>query len=374
MNIAILGFGTIGQGIYHILDQRRAVLERQSGQQINIKRILVRDPQKKRGMFSVSQLPLTKSFNDVLTDDSIDIVFEVMSEGSKGVEYIRQLLARGKHVISANKAAIAAAFFELQETAQESGVHFRFEAAAAGGIPLIDPLSKIRHLNSISYLGGIINSSTNYILSELNKARTWNEVLAEAKTMGVLEADPTNDVAGYDARRKLAILASMTLQQEIRHVDIPTIGITALSEDDFLWAGSEKRRIKLIAALSQDDISYRLSVLPTALPESSSFAGVGGIMNQVQLQGNTIGSLAFSGTGGGMLSTAHGLWADFLDVISSEPVYYRKGNSPKTDYSLRRETEFYLREPEERHGTISRISVEEALKYRDQGFTVIEKA
>ena len=178
-----------------------------------------------------------------------------MSDGAKGIEYIRQLLARGKHVISANKAAIAGAFFELQETARAAGAHFRYEAAAAGGIPLIDPLGKIRHLNSISYLGGIINSSTNYILSELSLEKPREEVFAEALTLGVLEDDPTNDVEGYDARRKIAILASMIVAQEIREMDIPTIGICELSDDDFAWAGSEGRRLKLIAALTQDESS-----------------------------------------------------------------------------------------------------------------------
>ena len=319
MNIAILGFGTVGQGIYRVLEDRRPALEGQCGQELQVKSILVRDLHKDRGAFRASSLPLTDSFEEILADDSVEIVFEVMSDGAKGIEYIRQLLARGKHVISANKAAIAGAFFELQETARAAGAHFRYEAAAAGGIPLIDPLGKIRHLNSISYLGGIINSSTNYILSELSLEKPREEVFAEALTLGVLEDDPTNDVEGYDARRKIAILASMIVAQEIREMDIPTIGICELSDDDFAWAGSEGRRLKLIAALTLDDSSYSLSVLPTALAETNPLACVGGIMNQVRLEGDTIGSLVFSGTGGGMLSTAHGLWADFLEVISSRP-------------------------------------------------------
>ncbi len=373
MKIAILGFGTIGQGIYHILNERRSTLEKQSGQKIFIDKILVRDLEKERGQFSVSELPLTDSFPEILNDDSIDLVFEVMCDGVKGAEFIRQLLARGKHVISANKAAIASDFFELQKIARKSGVHLRFEAAAAGGIPLLDPLSKIRHLNLISYLGGIINSSTNYILSELSKERTRDEVLAEAKSLGVLEADPTNDVEGYDARRKIAILAAITLQQEIREMNIPTIGISALSEKDFTWAKANKRKIKLVAALTKDETSYQLSVLPTALPESVSLANVGGIMNQVELKGDTIGLLSFSGTGGGMLSTAHGLWVDFLDVTSSEPVYHIEKNSRKEDRSFYREAEFYIREPGQNAGNVSRMSVADALDYRDQGFTVIER-
>ncbi|NLC26855.1 MAG: homoserine dehydrogenase [Fastidiosipila sp.] len=373
MKIAILGFGTIGQGIYHILNERRSTLEKQSGRKIVIDKILVRDLEKERGQFSVSELPLTDSFLEILDDDSIDLVFEVMCDGVKGAEFIRQLLARGKHVISANKAAIASDFFELQKIARKSGVHLRFEAAAAGGIPLLDPLSKIRHLNIISYLGGIINSSTNYILSELSKEKTRDEVLAEAKSLGVLEADPTNDVEGYDARRKIAILAAITLQQEIRQMNIPTIGISSLSEEDFTWAKANKRIIKLVAALTKDETSYQLSVLPTALPESVSLANVGGIMNQVELKGDTIGLLSFSGTGGGMLSTAHGLWVDFLDVTSSEPVYHIERNSRKEDRSFYREAEFYIRELGQNAGKVSKMSVADALDYRDQGFTVIER-
>ena len=374
MNIAILGFGTVGQGIYRVLEDRRSALEGQCGQELCVKRILVRDLQKDRGAFSSSSLPLTDSFKEILDDDSIEVVFEVMSDGPQGTEYVRQLLARGKHVISANKAAIAGAFFELQETARAAGVHFRFEAAAAGGIPLIDPLGKIRHLNTISYLGGIINSSTNYILSELSLEKPRDEVFAEALTLGVLEDDPTNDVEGYDARRKIAILASMILAQEINEMDIPTIGISRLSEEDFVRAGSEKRRLKLIAALRQDDASYQLSVLPTALPETDSLANVGGIMNQVQLKGDIIGSLVFSGTGGGMLSTAHGLWTDFLDVICSRPGYYSNVGKIKADHSMERVAEFYLREAGKAPGEIKKISVKEALSLNNKGFTIIEIA
>ncbi len=372
MKVAILGFGTVGQGIFKILEERRAELEKHSGEEIHLKRILVRDLRKKRGAFSASQLPLTDSFNDILADDSIDIVFEVMSDGPAGAAYNRQLLAQGKHVISANKAAIASSFFELQDTAREAGVHFRFEAAVAGGIPLIDPLSKIRHLNSVTRIEGIINGSTNYILSELSKGRAQEEVFDESKTLGVLEEDPTDDVEGYDARRKIAILAAMVSAQEIKERDIPTLGISNLSEVDFHWAKSENRSLKLIAAFTQDDTSYQLSVLPTALVESNSLASVGGVMNQVQLTGDTIGSLAFFGSGGGMLPTAHALWTDFLDVTNSRPAYYNKESSQKADRSLTRQAEFYLREPEKMRGSIRNISVKDALSYKDQGFIVIE--
>ena len=374
MNIAILGFGTVGQGIYQLLEARRAALEAECGQELRVKSILVRDLQKKRGSFPAAQLPLTDSFDEILADDSIEIVFEVMSDGPKGIDYIRQLLARRKHVISANKAAIAGAFFELQNSARAAGVHFRFEAAAAGGIPLIAPLGKIRQLNAISYLGGIINSSTNYILSELSLGKSQEEVFAEALTLGVLEEDPTNGVEGYDARRKIAILASMILAQEIQERDIPTSGISELSEEDFAWAGSERRRLKLIAALKQDDCSYSLSVLPTALAETNPLAAVGGIMNQVRLEGDTIGSLVFSGTGGGMLSTAHGLWADFLDVISCRPTYYTNIGPGKADHSGERTAAFYLREAEKTRGEIEQISVQEALSLKNKGFTIIELA
>lgn len=373
MNIAILGFGTVGQGIYHILDQRRSVLEEQCGQEITVKKILVRDTKKRRGDFAVERLPLTDSFSDILTDGSIDIVFEVMSDGPKGVEYAGQLLANNKHVISANKAAIASAFFKLQDIAREAGVHFRFEAAVAGGIPLIDPLSKIRHLNSITGIGGIINGSTNYILSELSSGRPHGEVMAEAKTLGVLEEDPTDDVEGYDARRKIAILAAIVLSQEIEEENIPTIGITKLSEKDFLWAKSENRTLKLVASLTRDNASYQLSVLPTALTDGNSLTRVGGVKNQVQLTGDTIDSLAFYGSGGGMYPTAHALWADFFDVINSKPTYYDRGKRQSDDLSLSREAEFYLREPEEGLAAVNKISVKDALAYQNQGFVVIEK-
>lgn len=373
MDIALLGFGTVGQGIYQLLDRNRAAYERQLGQAIRIKKILVRDLGKKRDPLC-DGLPLTDSFEEILRDDSIAAVFEVTSDGERGLAYNRLLLERGKQVISANKAAIASGFFQLQEAARLTGSHFRFEAAVAGGIPLIDPLSKIRQLNVISRASGILNATTNYILTELSKGRPEEEVRVEARTLGVLEEDPTDDLEGYDARRKIAILAAMILGRTMDEKAIPTVGISRLSGEDFAWAREGGRKLKLIASLIQEGPSYALSVLPTALGRDNSLAWTDGLLNQLQLEGDVVGHLAFSGLGGGMYPTAHALWSDFFDVWRSAPLFYAEKDRPREDLSRAREAVFYLRDPKRDKGSEVRLTVGEALDFHDRNQVVIEKA
>ncbi len=372
MKIAILGFGTVGQGIYKILEECRENLEAKAGDKISLQKILVRNTKKARGL-PLEDLPLTDSFTDILDDDSIAVVFEVMSDGQKGVEYNRLLLEKGKHVISANKAAVAAAFFELQNAARSTNSHLRFEAAVAGGIPLLDPLSKITCLNEIAKIKGILNGSTNYILSELAKGRAKDEVYKQAATLGVLEEDPTDDVEGFDARRKIAILAAMVLRAKIDEKSIPTIGISQLTANDFYWAKSEGLAIKLIANFSQSDEGYNLSVIPTALPLSDALSQTGGVMNQVMVKGDRIGELSFFGAGGGMYPTAHALWVDFLDVVNSEPLYYLKNDQGLANNSLSRSSQFYLRAEGEIKGKIETLKVSKALDYAKKDYAVIER-
>ncbi|NLB50496.1 MAG: homoserine dehydrogenase [Clostridiaceae bacterium] len=372
MKIALLGFGTLGQGIYRILERKREELERYAGQTVEIKKILVRDPQKPRGV-PIEGLPLTASFQEILQDESIELVFEVMSSGSKGIEYNARLLEAGKQVISANKAAVAASFFELQETARKSGVHFRFEAAVGGGIPLLDPLGKISRLNEVDRLTGILNASTNYILTETCTGQEENKVLQEARRLGILEEDPADDLEGFDARRKLAILASMLLKQEIDELQIPTIGICRLSAPDFDWAGSQGRQLKLVASLIKQNDTYCLSVLPTALEKDHPMARTAGLMNRVLLEADLTGPLSFHGLGGGMDTVAHALWTDFFEVVHSQPVYFSRQPFAREDGSLDREADFYLRKETDSDGQVTRMSLARALDHDRQGWVVIEK-
>lgn len=372
MKIALLGFGTLGQGIYRILERKREELEQYAGQTVEIKKILVRDPKKSRGM-PIEGLPLTDSFQEILQDESIELVFEVMSSGSKGIEYNTRLLEAGKQVISANKAAVAASFFEFQETARKSGVHFRFEAAVGGGIPLLDPLGKISRLNEVDRLTGILNASTNYILTETCTGQEENEVLQEARRLGILEEDPADDLEGFDARRKLAILASMLLKQEIDELQIPTIGICRLSAPDFDWAGSQGRQLKLVASLIKQNDTYCLSVLPTALTKDHPLARTAGLMNRVLLEGDLTGPLSFHGLGGGMDSVAHALWTDFFEVVHSQPVYFSRQPFAREDGSLDREADFYLRKETDSDGQVTRMTLAQALDHDRRGWVVIEK-
>ncbi|NLA81580.1 MAG: homoserine dehydrogenase [Clostridiaceae bacterium] len=373
MNIAILGFGRVGQGIYRILMEDQAGMEREAGQAIRIKKILVRQPDKDRGL-PLASLPLTSDLDEILQDDSIQMVFEVMSEGEAGLHAIRQFLEKGKHVISANKAAIASDFFGIQEAARRGNCHFRFEAAVAGGIPLIDPLAKLRRLNVISQIRGILNTSTNFILSGLNEGRAKDDVMALARRLGTLEEDPTDDLEGYDARRKLAILTAMVLAREIDERQIPCLGINDLAAEDFAWAASQNRQVKLIACLDRKPDSFSLSVLPTALPLSDRLGETPGQMNRVEIRGDRIGLLSFMGKGGGMYPTAHAIWSDFFDVLGSKALYYDQEVSDLQDLSLDREGLFYVRPAHEGEGQLVRMSLAQALTSHDQGHVIMELA
>lgn len=373
MKIAILGFGRVGQGIYRILMEDQAAFEREAGQTIRIEKILVRQLDKDRGL-PLDSLPLTRDFDEILQDDSIQMVFEVMSQGKAGLDAIRQLLLKGKHVISANKAAIASDFYGIQEAARQGDCHFRFEAAVAGGIPLIDPLAKLRRLNVISQIRGILNTSTNFLLSGLNEGRPKEEVMALARRLGTLEEDPTDDLEGYDARRKLAILAAMVLAREIDEGQIPCLGINELTAVDFAWAASQNRQVKLIACLDWNPDSFSLSVLPTALPPSDRLGRTPGQMNRVEIRGDRIGLLSFMGKGGGMYPTAHAIWSDFFDVLGSKALYYDKKANALADLSLEREGLFYVRPAHEGEGQLVQMNLAGALASHDQGHVIMELA
>ncbi len=348
MNIAILGFGVVGQGLYRIIEQQRENYFQKTEQHIEVKAILVKNLERERETQCPTKL-LTTDFQRIIEDDSIDVIVEVTSEKEKAVEYIQKSLQAKKHVVTANKAAIALDFFNLQKIAKENQVHLKFEASVAGGIPVLSSLSKLIAFNQIDQLYGIINSSTNYVLSELTAGKELSEVIAAAQTLGVLEADPTDDLEGYDARRKLTILSMMILGVALREENMPLIGITRIENEDIAILSEQGYQVKLIAELicHQELLAnheYMASVMPTAI-QNCDFASVNGLMNEVAFKGNYCDELRFTGKGGTMYPTANALMTDIYELSMSQPLYFSEKNLELENQALLNKSRYYLRIP-----------------------------
>ncbi|MDY3052487.1 MAG: homoserine dehydrogenase [Ndongobacter sp.] len=347
MKAAILGYGTVGQGIVKILREEGARLEQALSTTVDIAAILVRDPKKPRTVACPPAL-LTTDVERILGDPQIQVIFEATSDHRAAVGYIARALRAGKHVITASKAAMASDFARLQRLARENGVHLRFEAAVAGVIPLIASLSRELAFNEVDRIRGIMNGSTNYVLTGLFDGRPREQVMREARAIGILEENPTDDVAGYDARRKLAILGDMILGQMVGETAIPCIGIEAIDEVDVRLLQRRGYCVKLVAELRRGtknglpDRAFCASVFPTAL-KTDALRNCGGVQNQVLFHSSHGGEIALSGAGGSMEPTADAMLADLCAVLRARPVYFPVAERGLYNASGEQKSVFYMR-------------------------------
>ncbi len=252
MKIGLMGLGTVGTGVVHLINQNGKNIEKKLGEKIEIKKILVKDPNKKRASFAEGKI--TFDANDILEDEEIDVVVEVMGKEHPALEYIIKALKKGKHVVTANKEVIAVHGKELIKLATENKVNLLYEASVGGGIPIIRPLKQCLAANKIYEIKGILNGTTNYILTEMKqKGLDFEEVLKEAQQKGYAEADPTDDVEGFDAARKLAILCTLAFNKFILPEKIYTKGIKSISKSDIKYAEELGYHVKLIAYAKIDE-------------------------------------------------------------------------------------------------------------------------
>lgn len=345
MKIAILGFGNIGQALYRasVEDARRA--EAVLGERIEVVRILVRNAKKPRAVEAPGLL--TEDFEEILASDAEAIV-ELTSDGTRAIDYMKRSMEAGKHVVTANKAALATAFAELQKTAREHGVHLRFEAAVCGGIPLISPLSRLLAFNEITRIRGIVNGSTNYVLTELSEGRELKPVLEEASAIGILEEDPSEDLSGRDARRKIAILGMMATGRFIDETRVPCLGIENIDEFDTRVLRERGYRVKLTAqflrgsryGLGEDEFSVQ--VFPAAW-QNDPIRFVDGVMNTVDIEGSMVGELRLNGSGGGGNPTADAVLCDLFEVRAMRPQYFEVAENGLSDVSGDAIGIFYVR-------------------------------
>jgi len=314
IGVGLLGLGTVGSGVLRVFDQNGTSIRRKVGSKIEIRRIAVRDRQRSRSVPVAPEL-LVDNVNHVLDDPQIDIVVEVMG----GVEQARlaviRALENGKYVVTANKDLMAKHGAELLERARAVGRNIFYEASVGGGIPLIRPLKHCLAANRITRLVGIVNGTTNYILTQMTSAgKELEEALAEAQALGFAEADPSSDVEGRDAAYKLAILASLAFSSKVNLDDIFVEGISAVRLRDIRYAQELGYAVKLLAIGQDTSGGLVLRVHPALIPLTHPLAAVSNEFNAVFLEGDAVGEVMFYGRGAGSLPTASAVCADIIDA------------------------------------------------------------
>ena len=315
IQIALLGLGTVGTGVYKVLKTQRSEMMSKLGVEIEIKKILVRNIQKAAAKVDDSSI-LTNDWYSIVNDESIDIVVEVMGGLEPARGYIIDALQHGKNVISANKDLIAVDGGTLLDEAEKSGVDFMFEAAVAGGIPIIQPLKSSLQANNIKEVVGIVNGTTNFILTKMaEEGMEFEEALALATELGYAEADPTADIEGLDAARKVAILASIAFHSRVTFRDVYAEGITKITSSDIRYAKEMGCVIKLLGVAKNTEKGIEASVHPMLIDEKHTMASVNDSFNAVFVKGDAVGDTMFYGRGAGELPTASAVVGDIFEVV-----------------------------------------------------------
>lgn len=317
VNIALLGLGNVGRGVWMILNSNKEEVFKRSGYEVVVSKILVRDIEKDRGVEVPKEL-LTTDFNDILNDDSIKIVIEVMGGIEPARDYMVKCMERKKHIVTANKMLIATRGDELFEKADEVGVMFQYEASVAGGIPIIQGINESLTANKVMEMYGIINGTTNYILTKMElEGLTFDEALKGAQEKGYAEADPTSDIEGFDAQYKLAILSSLAFGTKIDVESVYREGITNINPIDIEYAKVFKKVIKLLATVKDKNGKLEMRVHPTMIPENHPLANVYDSFNAVFVKGNAVGDLMFYGRGAGDLPTGSAVVSDMINILKN---------------------------------------------------------
>lgn len=313
IKVALLGVGTVGTGVYKLIHRRADVMEKTMGAELEIKKILVHNLAKKRE--GIETELLTDNWQEILNDEEIQIVIEVMGGIEPAKTMILEALHAGKHVVTANKDLIAVHGGESLEAAEEKQCDFLFEAAVAGAIPIIRPLKQCLAGNEITEVLGIVNGTTNYILTKMFEENMgFEEALAKATELGYAEADPTADVEGLDAGRKVAIMASIAFHSRVVFDDVYTEGITKITSKDIAYAKEFDSVIKLLGVARNTEQGIEAGVYPMMLNKEHPLASVRDSFNAVFVHGDAADDAMFYGRGAGELPTASAILGDVIDV------------------------------------------------------------
>lgn len=311
--VALLGMGTVGGGVYSILEKQKENMIYKAGCELEVAKVLVRNKEKYKD--KVSSEKLTDQWSDIINDDSIEIIVEVMGGTELAGRYIKEALQKGKHVVTANKDLMAQDGHTLLNIAKENHCDLLFEAAVAGGVPIIRPLKQCLNGNEITEVMGIINGTTNFILTKMSEeGMEFADALKLATDLGYAEADPTADIEGYDAGRKLAILASIAFHSPVTFDDVYTEGISKISAKDIRYAHELGCEIKLVGIAKNTETGIEVKVHPTMLSKEHPLASVKDSFNAVFVHGDAVDDAMFYGRGAGALPTGSAIVGDMIDV------------------------------------------------------------
>lgn len=349
IKIAILGLGNVGSGVWSILHTNKDEIIKRSGYEIEVAKILVKDINKDRGIEVPKEL-LTDNVEEILNDEDVKIVVELMGGGDEAKDYMLRAMKAKKHVVTANKLVLANWGEELFATAESEGVMFYYEASVGGGIPIIREINESLTANKIQQLTGIINGTTNYILSKMTtEGMNFENALKEAQEKGYAEADPTSDVEGYDVVYKLAIMSSLAFGTKVHPDHIYREGINNVTSIDIDYAKKFGYVIKLLAIGKEENNKLELRVHPTLVPAAHPIANVNDSFNAIFIKGNAVGDLMLYGRGAGDLPTGSAVVGDIISILRNNE---NMGSfNPSKNYlglkeiknSEENESEFYIR-------------------------------
>ncbi|WNF36355.1 homoserine dehydrogenase [Bacillaceae bacterium IKA-2] len=317
ISIGLLGLGTVGSGVIRIIENHQQELKHQVGSSVTVDKILVNDVNKPRAV-RVSKDQLTEDPEDVISNPNIDIIVEVIGGIDVARQYIIRALENKKHVVTANKDLMAMHGAELITVASRNGCDLFYEASVAGGIPIIRALVEGLSSDRITKMMGIVNGTTNYILTKMsNEGSCYEDVLKEAQELGYAESDPTSDVGGLDAARKMAILGTLGFSMNIALEDVSVTGISEITEEDLSYAKQLGYVMKLIGIAQRNEGKVEISVQPTLLPKNHPLASVNDVYNAVYVYGEAVGETMFYGPGAGSLPTATAVVSDLITVMKN---------------------------------------------------------
>lgn len=340
IKIALLGLGNVGSGVWKIFNANKEEIVKRSGYNVEISKILVRDIDKPRLVHVPKEL-LTTDYNEILSNDDIKIVVELMGGIEPAKEYIIKAMRSKKHIVTANKMLLAIQGDELYEIADEEGVGLNYEASVAGGIPIIAGINESLTANKIESLYGIINGTTNYILTKMQfEGASFEDALKEAQEKGYAEADPTSDVEGYDAQYKLSILASLAFGTKINTENVYREGISNITKSDIECANQFGYVIKLLGIIKEVEGELELRVHPTMIPKRHPLANVHDSFNAVFVRGNAVGDLMFYGKGAGDLPTGSAVVSDIISILRNNISLEAEGLVTKNNLWVRETRSF----------------------------------
>ncbi|MFD1955385.1 homoserine dehydrogenase [Paenibacillus thailandensis] len=363
VKVGLLGLGTVGTGVVRIVEGHQEDLQNQAGSPIHVEKILVQNKAKARSL-TIDESKLTEDPWDIIADPEIDVIVEVMGGVEHTRTYLLEAIARGKSIVTANKDLMALHGPEILEAAKNNGCDVLYEASVAGGIPIIRTLIEGFSSDRIIKIMGIVNGTTNYILTKMSQeGASYDDVLKEAQQLGYAEADPTSDVEGLDAARKMTILSTLGFRTNVALDDVSVQGISSVSKEDILYAKRLGYEVKLLGIAECQDDQISVSVQPTMVKQSHPIASVNGVFNAVYVHGEAVGETMFYGAGAGELPTATSVVSDLVAVIKNKKlgVAGRQGAMVYKEKKLKTDDQisskyFILLHVDDRAGVLARIT------------------